>query len=53
MAAGFVSALLDYAVSRGADRQALLQSAGLAPADLTDQDQRVPVLAYHTNGPMN
>ena len=48
MAAGFVSALLDYAVSRGADRQALLQSAELAPADLTDQDQRVPVLAYQS-----
>ncbi len=46
MAAGFVSALLDYTVSRGADRDDLLKASGLNPADLVDQDNRVPVTSY-------
>jgi AraC-like DNA-binding protein len=46
MAAGFVSALLDYATDRGAPRDALLAATGLAEADLADQDNRVPVAAY-------
>ncbi|MCI5111485.1 MAG: AraC family transcriptional regulator [Marivita sp.] len=46
MAAGFASALLDYAVSRGADRRVLLDAAGLDVAALADQDNRIPVAAY-------
>ena len=46
MAAGFVAALLDYTVSRGAKRSDLLAACGLAGSDLADQDNRVPVAAY-------
>lgn len=46
MAAGFASALLDYAVSRGANRRVLLDAAGLDVAALADQDNRIPVAAY-------
>ncbi len=46
MAAGFVAGLLEYTVSRGADRSALLAACGLDAADLADQDRRVPVAAY-------
>ena len=46
IAAGFVSSLLDYAVSRGAPRDALLQATGLCDVDLADQDNRVPAAAY-------
>lgn len=47
MAAGFVSALLDYIAGRGASRDGILAATGLAAADLADQDNRVPVAAYH------
>ncbi len=46
MAAGFVSALLDYAVERGAPRASLLTACGLDGDDLSDQDSRVPIAAY-------
>lgn len=46
MAAGFVAGILNYAVERGADREALLGAAGLSEADLVDQDNRVPMAAY-------
>ncbi|MPQ96096.1 AraC family transcriptional regulator [Thioclava sp. JE_KL1] len=46
MAAGFVSALLDYAVERGAPRASLLTACGLDADDLSDQDNRVPIAAY-------
>lgn len=46
MAAGFVVALLDYAVSRGADRTDLLRAADLDGHLLSDQDNRIPVAAY-------
>lgn len=46
MAAGFVAALLEYTVSRGADRGALMAATGLDATDLVDQDRRVPVAAY-------
>ncbi|MAM62210.1 AraC family transcriptional regulator [Maritimibacter sp. UBA3975] len=48
MAAGFVSALLDYTVARGADRAALLAEIGLGEDDLADQDNRVPVASYQS-----
>lgn len=47
MAAGFVSALLEYAIERGAPRDVLLGACGLEAHDLADQDNRVPISAYH------
>ncbi|THH38106.1 AraC family transcriptional regulator [Aliishimia ponticola] len=47
MAAGFFSALLDYATQRGAARAPLLAATGLTEDDLAHQDNRVPVGAYH------
>lgn len=46
MAAGFVAALLDYAIARGADRSSLLAACELQDNDLEDQDNRVPVASY-------
>ncbi len=46
VAAGFVRALLDLAVSKGADRDALLGRSGIDAADLDDPDQRVPLARY-------
>ncbi|WP_370205603.1 AraC family transcriptional regulator [Pararhodobacter marinus] len=46
MAAGFVAAFVDYAVTRGATRDALLRAGGLGAAQLAAQDARVPVSAY-------
>ncbi|MET3664758.1 AraC-like DNA-binding protein [Caulobacter sp. 1776] len=43
---GFFRALLDFAVSLGADRDALLARTGVQPADFADQDARVPLEAY-------
>jgi len=47
IAAGFASALLDYASARGVDRATLLGASGLDKADLGSQDARVPLEAYH------
>jgi AraC-like DNA-binding protein len=44
--AGFARGLLTFAVSRGADRAALLAAAGLGERDLDDQDARVPFASY-------
>ena len=44
--AGFARGLLDFAVAKGAPREALLREAGLAATDLDDQDARVPFLNY-------
>jgi AraC-like DNA-binding protein len=46
MAAGFAAALAEFAVERGADRAYLLQASGLSEADLSDQDNRIPVSSY-------
>ncbi|WP_414646965.1 AraC family transcriptional regulator [Caulobacter sp.] len=43
---GFFRALLDFTVSLGADRDALLASTGVREADFADQDARVPLSAY-------
>jgi AraC-like DNA-binding protein len=43
---GFFKALLEFAVSLGADRDALLARAGITPADFADQDARLPLAAY-------
>lgn len=47
IAAGFASALVDYACARGVDRAALLSESGLDTVDLGSQDARVPLEAYH------
>jgi AraC-like DNA-binding protein len=46
IAAGYPKALLVFAVSRGADRQALLGRAGLASPDLAQPEARIPLSRY-------
>jgi AraC-like DNA-binding protein len=46
VAAGYPKALLDFAVSRGADRRTLLARSQLRPEDLKDQDNRIPLANY-------
>jgi AraC-like DNA-binding protein len=46
VAAGVGSGLVEFAVSKGACRKALLDRAGLVSADLEDQDDRIPFLNY-------
>lgn len=47
MAAGFAADFLNYAVSKGANRAALLARAGLTENDLAKQDGRVSIDAYY------
>jgi AraC-like DNA-binding protein len=44
--AGFVRALLDFAVSQGAPREALLAQAELSERDFADLDARIPFERY-------
>src|SRR6266542_4868042 len=46
MAAGYPRALLDFAVSRGADPQTLIERSGIRPDDLKNQDNRIPLANY-------
>lgn len=46
IAAGYPKAFLDFAVSRGADCQRLIEQSGIRPDDLEDQDNRVPFMHY-------
>ena len=46
VSAGYARALLDYAVSRGADRALLLDRSLIAADRLLDQDNRVPMASY-------
>jgi AraC-like DNA-binding protein len=46
VAAGLIVGLLDLAARRGADRQALMDAAGLDPATLRDPDARLPFARY-------
>jgi AraC-like DNA-binding protein len=46
IAAGYPKAFLDFAVSKGADRQTLLDRSGIPPADLSDLDKRIPLGNY-------
>jgi AraC-like DNA-binding protein len=46
IAAGAVRALLEFAVSRGANREILTERSGIHPSDLQDRDQRVPFARY-------
>ena len=44
--AGYPRAMLEFAVSRGADRHALLQRSGINALDLSEQDNRIAVSNY-------
>jgi AraC-like DNA-binding protein len=46
IAAGYPKALLDFAVSKGADRQMLIGRSHICPDDLKDQDNRIPLANY-------
>jgi AraC-like DNA-binding protein len=46
VAAGFARGLLDLAATQGAARGPLAAAAGIDPADLEDQDNRIPFAAY-------
>ncbi len=46
IAAGFARAFLDFAVSRGGDRQMLIKRSHIHPDDLKEQDNRVPLANY-------
>jgi AraC-like DNA-binding protein len=46
VAAGYACALLAYAVSRGADRQTLIEQSGIRPDALADADNRVPLATW-------
>lgn len=47
IAAGFAASFLAYASAHGAERQSLLAGSGLHEDDLANQDNRIPVAAYH------
>lgn len=46
VAAGYPRALLDFAVSKGADRQMLVERSQICLDDLKDQDKRIPLANY-------
>ena len=46
IAVGFVNAFVDFAVGKGADRQALLQRSRIRPEDLDNDDSRLPLVSY-------
>lgn len=46
VAAGFARALLELAVSKGADRDELARLSGLAAEELNNQDRRIPFARY-------
>src|SRR4030095_9672676 len=46
VAAGLVRGLMELAVSKGASREVLAERAGIDPADLQDQDNRIPFAKY-------
>ena len=48
VSAGLANSLLTFAVSKGANKAALLRAADIAPALLTDPDNRVPLTCYRT-----
>ena len=46
IATGFAEAFLQFAVSRGANRQTLIEQSGLPPAHLSERDNRLPLTTY-------
>jgi AraC-like DNA-binding protein len=46
ISAGYPKALLDFAVSRGADRLTLIARSHIHPDELLNQDNRIPLASY-------
>jgi len=46
VSAGFVRALMELAVRKGAERMLLFERSGIDPADLEDQDNRIALAKY-------
>ncbi len=46
VSAGYAKMLLDFAVSKGADNQQLLEQSHIELADLEDADKRIPMARY-------
>jgi len=46
IATGFAEAFLQFAVSRGANRQTLIEQSVLPPAHLSERDNRLPLTTY-------
>ena len=46
VAAGAARGLMELAIARGASRDALAERSGINPADLEDQDGRIPLAKY-------
>ena len=46
IAMGFVKAFVDFAISRGADRQVLLQQSRIRPEELENDDGRLALVNY-------
>jgi AraC-like DNA-binding protein len=46
VAAGAARALMEFAIARGAGREALVERAGIDPSDLEDRDHRIPFAKY-------
>jgi AraC-like DNA-binding protein len=46
VAAGYPKAFLDFAVSKGADRELLIERSRISPDDLNHQDNRIPLTNY-------
>lgn len=46
IAAGYLNALLSFAVSKGADRQTLIEEANISAFDFEKQDNRIPLTNY-------
>jgi AraC-like DNA-binding protein len=46
IAAGYPKAFLDFAISRGTNRQRLIERSGIRPDALEEQDNRVPFMHY-------
>ena len=46
IAAGYPKALLDFAISKGADRQRLIERSQIRLDDLNNQDNRIPLSNY-------
>jgi AraC-like DNA-binding protein len=46
VAASYARAFMDFAVSKGADRAHMIERSALAPGDLLDPDNRVPLERY-------
>ena len=46
VAAGFARALVEFAVTKGADRESIFGAAEIDPADLEDPDRHIPLARY-------